>query len=685
MLEKCESELLKLDYNKRWRYLKRYYDLASAFYDIRDTVVSEEEINDCIAKLKRKPQSIIRREIRLNDWHFMLDMQDEGVKQGYFSGEYDETCWGQVTIPHAYSDVPERPVKFGRTNNAMYAAEADLGEYCDILRGDSCGWYKCRLRLEELKKDEIAYLSFESVNLKSDVWVNEYPVMTDHLGLFPFKMEITDELKAFYSTNPVIVVRVENIASNIPAMFYNGFQFDYSDADQCTGRHEMDWKNNSSAGIADEVKLSIVNKNHIENVFIHTDEIADNNAKITLDMELKNNTWTAFRGTVGVEISPWLPKEGDVVKNQSVEAIVLPMNDGKATISIAMENCDLWTNEAPHMYLAHIVLFDEYGGAIDDVFETFGVRTIKIKGSHLYLNGRKFVPRGTHDVCHYFGEAQICPGDEIIVKDLLLHKKMGANCSRWPSDARLHYQKIADYCDQLGFMLSWTGYFEVWNIHSEAELLASRDVKAMVRSLRNHPSIIVWEMGDEVLNFSHESRRMRWFDMMYKLVSAEDKTRPIIPSGDWSSSLIGAIRNHGDANLTMEEKRKHALEEFPVYDQELALWDVHDCPYYPPFNPIIEPMDRIVDALGEYKPVIFTEFGTDGMPAPEKVMDIYEKFRWKANPFYLLRRETLDRGCFGRDLTLEDWKESQAFQALTVVSLIDRLRQYPETFAAIIL
>ena len=60
---------------------------------------------------------------------------------------------------------------------------------------------------------------------------------------------------------------------------------------------------------------------------------------------------------------------------------------------------------------------------------------------------------------------------------------------------RMHYKRIAEYADQLGFMISWTGYFEIWMVHSEMEMYARKDTRVMVRSLRNLPSIIVWEMG----------------------------------------------------------------------------------------------------------------------------------------------------------------------------------------------
>jgi beta-galactosidase/beta-glucuronidase len=429
-----------------------------------------------------------------------------------------------------------------------------------------------------LKSDEIAFLSFESVNLLSDVWVNEYPVMMDHLGLFPFKMEITDELKAFYAGNPVMAVRVSGIPSNMPGMFYNGFQFDYISNPRYTkGKGEMAWDDRTSSGIADEVTLTILNKNHIDNAFIYTEDITEKEALIRFDIDLKNYTWDTFKGMVKIEISRWLPEESGIIKQEEMPISILPMGNQMSGISVILDNPSLWTVENPNMYLAHIVLYGEDNKPIDDKYETFGVRIIKMIGHNHYLNNEKIILRGTHDVCHYYGESDIAPSDRIIVEDMLLHKKMGANCSRWPSDARMHYQKIAEYCDQFGFMLIWAGFFEIWNIHPEAEMYNARDVKAMVRSLRNHPSIIVWEMGDEVLAIGHEYRRVQWYSQIYDLVAAEDKTRPVIPCGAWCNAwadyIMSRIKNNDrDRRLPLNELRKQILDEFPYITVNWLYW-----------------------------------------------------------------------------------------------------------------
>jgi hypothetical protein len=359
------------------------------------------------------------------------------------------------------------------------------------------------------------------------------------------------------------------------------------------------------------------------------------------------------------------------------------MSDGVVELRFEIEEPELWDLSNPNLYLAHVVLSDNTGNDIDDRFESFGVRTVKMVGSSLYLNGKKIVPRGTHDLANYFNDSLICPSDRSIVMDILLHKKMGATCSRWPSDIRMHYPRIAEYADQLGFMISWTGYFEMWTVHPEMEFYAKRDARAMVRNLRNHPSIIVWEMGDEPLMEMHDRRRLVWYETIYRLVEAEDRSRPIIPAGMWSNEMVDLVVKHKEKNLTMKERRRRVLEEYPVFSLELALWDIHHCPYLPPNRPkpTYEVLRGMRDALGGERPTIFTEFGIDGMPRFENVRSIYGKFRWAVPGIMPIDREAKDINYYGRSVGQDDWKETQAAQALLLSCIIGQLREMPDHFA----
>ena len=587
-------ELLELSGSRKQEYLQRYYDVSAKFYNIKDIVVTEDEIDECINKFKEKPAPEVRKQIKLKDWKFKLDEKEEGLKDGFCSRNYDESSWESVKVPYACNHIPEKPVSFGKTDYMCLISEA--GEHFEIWRGDYSTWFKTRLNINAPGEEEIVYLSFDSINLKSDIWVNEFPVMLDHLGLFPFKVDITREMKKAKDKETVIAAKVSNTASTLPMLFYNGVQYAYNGKPFSEGRTEFDWVDQVWTGIAGDAVITVTGKNHIEAASISTEDIRNGDALLKCRLTLRNASWKKFNGKARLVISKWLPVEDRGSSKVLAEDVcILPMNEATACIDFKIENADLWSVDSPNLYLAHIVLEDSDGNPVDDLFETFGARLVSIKGSHFYLNNKKIVPRGTHDVCHYAGEPAICPGDRAIVKDMLLHKKMGANCSRWPSDIRMHYKKIADYCDQFGFMLSWTGYFEMWALHPEAEMYAARDVKAMVRSLGNCPSVIVWEMGDEALLGMQDFRRLRWYKKIYQLVVAEDPSRPVIPSGSYCNELVDLIYTHGEkeAHFEFEKERESVLEDFPLFNKELEVWDYHYCPCLPPIRPYKPVIDRV--------------------------------------------------------------------------------------------
>jgi hypothetical protein len=363
------------------------------------------------------------------------------------------------------------------------------------------------------------------------------------------------------------------------------------------------------------------------------------------------------------------------------------MNRARVDIRFTLNEPSIWDPESPNLYLAHVVLENDDGETIDDIYEIFGVRTIRIVGTHFYLNNKKIIPRGTHDSCNYFGESQIYPSDKAIVRDILLHKKMGSTCSRWPSDTRVHYDRIAEYADQIGYMMSWAGFYEMWVSHPEMELYHSRDVKEMIRSLRNRPSIIMWEMADELFYGIDHFRRQRWYEYMYNLVEAEDDTRPIVPAGNIAMDLANLVANYKEKSLSVPEKRKKVLEDFPVYKLPLIWWDYHYTPGTTgePIGPIFPSLKWIREMLGGLKPTVLTEFGLDGMPNWDNVKDVYGDFSgvWKAYGWWPISRKKVDVSYFGRELKRDDWKETQACQAIALNQIIGFIRENLDVFSAI--
>ena len=674
------KELVQLDTERKWEYMRRYYQAARSFYHFQDEAVTDRDIEAAVGAFKSKPSPTVRKTIPLREWKFRHDPDDQGLKEAFFAQNTDDSVWEEVQIPHSTRYIPEKPVRYGAD---FYIPFHKSEPWTTIWYATTDNWYRKTLDLDPVTEDEIVYLKCESNNLISDVWVNDVPVMVQHLGLFPFGMDITEEVRNNPKRNTHLAIRVRNVVTNTPWLFYNGFQLSYYNPPQTSGKLGEDWYDQSWTGIAGAAVLEILNRNHIHEAFIITEDIVDRKATIRCKIDLRNTSWERFQGKVRVEISEWLPEESETKRQIAVEAEVLPMNDEKLNILFTLDDPRLWSPEQPNLYLAHIILEDSTGKAIDDLYETIGIRTIKIVGTNYYLNNRKMYPIGTHDVCHVWNESNICPSDRSIAKDILLHKKMGANCSRYPSDLRIHYRRIAEYCDQLGYMLSWCGYFEVWRVNPEMEMYATRDVGAMVRSLRNCPSIIIWEMGDEPLQSMKDYRRFQWFKQVYELVKAEDDTRPILPAGQFSVEILKLYEKMKSTGLSPDEIRKRILRDYPIYDLELTYWDIHHTIMGESGQPYRDYMNRVKEAFGGQKLSILTEFGFDALPDPAKVQDVYGGFHWGANPYWLRDRKKDDLSFYGKIIAQDDWRETQAAQCITLSSAITFLRENPDYFAGL--
>ncbi len=100
-------EYVQLDQETRWSYLKRYYEVASAFYGAKDRVVSDEEVRRRIASFKERPAPRVRRRLSMEKWSFTLDDGDEGVRAGYFGEDYREEGWQEVTLPPEQGGAPQ--------------------------------------------------------------------------------------------------------------------------------------------------------------------------------------------------------------------------------------------------------------------------------------------------------------------------------------------------------------------------------------------------------------------------------------------------------------------------------------------------------------------------------------------------------------------------------------------------
>ena len=236
------------------------------------------------------------------------------------------------------------------------------------------------------------------------------------------------------------------------------------------------------------------------------------------------------------EFQPGKIIEHIVAETRSIEQIqdgcIVPQ-------TFEFENPRLWSPETPNLYVARTTIDAE--GAGEEVYETtFGIRRAEFRADGFYLNGEKTFLKG---VClhHDAGALGAVWDDDAWERRLIMLKKMGCNairCSHNPPAP-----EFLDLCDRMGFLVmdeltdTWTWPKKKNGYASLFEDWAEKDLVAMIRRDRNHPSVILWSIGNEC---GEQGDSTRWWipRMLTDICHREDPTRPTTAGNDnpWAAS-----------------------------------------------------------------------------------------------------------------------------------------------------
>lgn len=382
-----------------------------------------------------------------NGWQFHLtdsvtfNMQPEAIA---------DFLWSDVRLPHDWSI---------RLHFSREAAPGNDGGYLPAGKG----WYKTVLDIPKLPADRRLKLYFEGVYEKSEVYVNGHLAGGHPYGYTSFFVDITPYLK---DGKNEIAVKSDNSAQK-NSRWYTG-----------SGIYRNVWLVEST-----DVRVADFG------VGIQTPDLST--ADITVTVE---NTTSRPRE---VEVT------ADVDGIISSQKISLTPNEIKDTrLTIKMPNAKPWSPDTPVVYTARISV-GENGKAIDTAEETFGFRTIGWNaGDGVTLNGKSILLNGgcVHHDNGILGAAAYDRAERRKAEQL---KEAGFNAVRTshnpPSEAFLKA------CDELGLLVideafdGWRDAKNDFDYHLLFDEWSGRDLEAMVRRDRNHPSVICWSIGNEIM------------------------------------------------------------------------------------------------------------------------------------------------------------------------------------------
>lgn len=480
------------------------------------------------------------REIPFNtDWKFIRSNVENAQ-----SPDFDDSDWRMLNLPHDYS-IEDLAEKTGVQQVGPFSEESAGANATGHVVGGTA-WYRKHFTLDKTDEGKIIKILFGGIYMNSDVWINGQHLGNHPYGYTSFSYDLTDYLKPAGEEN-VLAVQVKNEGKN--SRWYSG------------------------SGIYRNVSLIKTAPLHVDlwGVYVSTAELTDGKASVDIRVKVDNISNEAANFSIKTQI---FNPDGEIVaESESDQELGIMVNSIFQTKE-SVENPELWSMDNPALYSLVVQLLDDTK-VIDRYEETFGIRTIEFSPEKGFLlNGENVLLKGAclHHDNGILGSAAFETAEYRRVK---IMKENGFNAIRTshnpPSKAFL------DACDELG-MLVMDESFDQWQKPKNPEDYNlyfdqwwEKDMESMVMRDRNHPSVIIWSIGNEIPERADSSGIEIAAYLKNKVLSI-DNTRPVTqaiclfwdhPGWGWEKSApaFAQMDIHGYNYTWHEYEPDH--EQFP--------------------------------------------------------------------------------------------------------------------------
>ena len=483
-------------------------------------------------------------------WKFFL-----GDPSGAEAPSFADASWRAVDLPHDWS-IESKPDK-----------DNPSGAGGGFFPG-GIGWYRKAFHAPANWNGKRVSVEFDGVYRDATVYLNGHKLGNHPYGYTAFTFDLTPDLN-LAGVN-VLAVRVDNSAQP-NSRWYSG------------------------SGIYRHVRIVATDFTHVAHwgVFVTTPEATRSSAKVSIRTRVANES----SGAMGITLETMLlDKTGNKVGSAQSKLSIAPSKEHEAAQEIAVANPGLWSPESPTLYRA-VSMIRKDGKVIDQVTTPFGIRTLAWSADKgLLLNGKAIKLTGG-SVHHDNGPLGAAAFDRAEERRVELLKAAGMNAVRTahnpPSSAFL------DACDRLG-LLVLDEPFDVWQAHkakfdygSDFDEWWKQDVSSMVLRDRNHPSIVIWGIGNEIPELEVD-RGAALGKQVADQVRALDNTRPLTLAfpGTTTKPTAQAVFSQLDIagynyNILPTYQKDHqqlpsrimlTTESWPA--KTFPLWQIsHDNPY----------------------------------------------------------------------------------------------------------
>jgi beta-galactosidase len=421
-------------------------------------------------------------------WKFI-----KGDTSGADKPDFDDTAWRTVALPHDWS-IEGPYTQFDPTGGGGGSLPTGIG------------WYRRTFTAPESWRGKNVFVEFDGVYMNSDVWLNGQLLGHRPFGYISFEYDLTPYLK-FGQTN-VISVRVDN-------------------------SHQPNSRWYSGSGIYRHVWVTITDPLHVSHwgTYVTTPKISTNSAIVRVRTQVQNDSSSARDFTLVTEI---LDTQGVVVAIQQTNETLAANASKESDETLEVAKPSLWSLDSPNLYSVRSMV--KSGDQVADNFTTpFGIRDIVYDvNKGFLLNGQQVKMQG---MCLHHDGGSVGAAVPIGVWERRLKKLKDMGCNAIRLSHNPPSPELLDLFDHMGFLVmdesfdewetpkvrqGYSNYFDEWS---------QRDLTDMLHRDRNHPSIVIWSVGNEIPEQTHTNGA----DVLRPLVETchrEDPTRPVTSACD---------------------------------------------------------------------------------------------------------------------------------------------------------
>ena len=496
------------------------------------------------------------RKIKFNDgWSFQL-----GDNALAAQTNFDDSSWEKVKLPHDWSIEGE------------IKQDNPSGLQGGFYPG-GIGYYRKTFQFQQEWKDKLVLITFDGVMSNSEVWINGKLLGQRPNGYVGLTYNLTTHLNR---GSNVIVVK----------------------ADNCTQPNSR-WY--TGCGIYRNVWLNVKNKVSVaENgTYVTASNISADFAEVNIETTIGNASEIGENITVIAEVySPEGVKVAEKITEQQLEKGAFLSVKQK----IGVKTPSLWSIETPVQYILRTKLMQ--GTELLDSYETpFGIRDIRFEvETGFWLNGKNIKVKGVNNHHDAGPVGAAVPGD-VLYRRLRILKEMGCNAIRTAHNP--FSPEFYTMCDTMGFLVMdevfdewiaswpWENYQNQGKVkhgyHEHFKKWAEQDLKDIILRDRNHPSVFMWSVGNEIPDQCYPEGPERLKPLM-AIVHALDSTRPVtagccfihLANATGFSSLLDVTGYNGGGGSVFYEKdkavypnRKFIATEIPHSFQTRGIYKTH--------------------------------------------------------------------------------------------------------------